>query len=739
MFRGMPGGLLQRQRECVITNHLDDKHKALALRFIGGADRRTIEDFFQPGSYAPQERLNRNGRRTLRRGSGAGRASIFREHLWEQITVVPFETAPGTICAFALIDDDQGKRSPDFAAALAVDAFFSTRSAPDTYGGWATGQSIIFRSLGDPKHRLAEAGLAMFTAACAGTHQQFPDDLFVFFDLVLALDTQLRFLQSCRHPLPIVVARDDPRFRTMAAWQNVPPERQRIIISDAYEPHLFRQAQLANARVFIKNDLVKFVRQSYHPARILHRARQNARHWPNVLELHLKNLSPDKAAEFLLQIDLPAEARANFFKRCKPDLLKHLRRGSHPALFDPCVCVEGELIFQHADGWHLDQASTKISDPVVVQQILCQQDGTRWLQGAIQAADQSQSFLVREDSAVKLGLPAVLLEYFREHGFQPYCHHGWAHRILGIALAFHLPKTVTGADVVGWDGSAFRFPQFGINLGRRGLNPERRTQFVFDDTPAKNLLPPTDLVDTEMRRLTLDCLEVNRFWAIIVTMAYMALAPAIRRRPIGVILAGGQAPEVAATIAGVFGCLQRRTPPKIHAARAYEELNTILTGARWPIVVHPGVKHLRALGQMFKRLAPANCFVPISETRAALAAREQDWFVLSCDNALATVKLLEEFGANVLVTYLCNLLARHLDHKFHCDDALNNLLRDVAKWFGDNFRGRPAILGAERTLWPPTQGREWFLFTPPMEDPIDCEEKCKTPGSLSFVTEAMAL
>ncbi len=46
--RGMPGGLLQRQRECVMTNHLDDQQKALDSRFLGGADRRTIEDFFHP-------------------------------------------------------------------------------------------------------------------------------------------------------------------------------------------------------------------------------------------------------------------------------------------------------------------------------------------------------------------------------------------------------------------------------------------------------------------------------------------------------------------------------------------------------------------------------------------------------------------------------------------------------------------------------------------------------------------
>jgi hypothetical protein len=338
-----------------------------------------------------------------------------------------------------------------------------------------------------------------------------------------------------------VVARDNSRFRTMAAWRNVPPERQRIMISDAFEPRLFRQAQLANARVYVKTDLVKFVLQSHRPVQILHRARQNAQRWSTLLELHLKNLTPDKAAEFLDQIDLPSDARANFLKKCKPDLIKHLRRSAHPAAFDPSVCVDEKLVFQHAYGWYLDQAGSKISDRVVIKEILCQQDGTRWLRGEVQVADQPQGFLVREDAAVKLGLPAVLHEQFDAQGLQLSFKHGWAHRILDIALAFHEPKTVADVDVVGWDGSALRFPEFGIHLGRSGVNPERRTQFVFDDTPAKNVLPPTCLVREEMRPLTLDRLEVNRFWAVVVTTAYNALARAFRRRPIGVILAGNHA------------------------------------------------------------------------------------------------------------------------------------------------------------------------------------------------------
>ncbi len=56
--------------------------------------------------------------------------------------------------------------------------------------------SIIFRSLGGPKHRLTEAGLAMFTPCLFRRSSSVPGRVVTFFfDLVLALDTQLRSLQ----------------------------------------------------------------------------------------------------------------------------------------------------------------------------------------------------------------------------------------------------------------------------------------------------------------------------------------------------------------------------------------------------------------------------------------------------------------------------------------------------------------------------------------------------------------
>ncbi len=182
-------------------------------------------------------------------------------------------------------------------------------------------------------------------------------------------------------------------------------KRQRILISDRFEPRLCRQAQLANARVYVKDDLVKFVRQSYNPVQILHRARNNAQQWSTILDLHLKkNLHPTKPRSFWTRSIYRTTPRATFLKRMQTGTTKTtLRRSSRPASFDPCVCVEGELIFQHPDGWYLDSTGTKICDSVIVQQIPCQQDGTRWHRGEVQVADQSHGFLVREDSAQKFG------------------------------------------------------------------------------------------------------------------------------------------------------------------------------------------------------------------------------------------------------------------------------------------------------------------------------------------------
>ena len=43
-------------------------------------------------------------------------------------------------------------------------------------------------------------------------------------------------------------------------------------------------------------------------------------------------------------------------------------------------------------------------------------------------------------------------------------------------------------------------------------------------------------------------------------MAYIALAPALKNPPIGIVLAGNDGPNLAAAICATFGCREWKTP-----------------------------------------------------------------------------------------------------------------------------------------------------------------------------------
>ena len=117
-FRGPPDGLLHQQINAITTGI---NPAAKRLRILGCASRRQSEDFFHPGSYAQKQRLNHNGRRSLRRGSGAGRSSIFHGRAWQVVLLIPFEQDSGSICGFALLDADaSGLSEDDIATALSL-------------------------------------------------------------------------------------------------------------------------------------------------------------------------------------------------------------------------------------------------------------------------------------------------------------------------------------------------------------------------------------------------------------------------------------------------------------------------------------------------------------------------------------------------------------------------------------------------------------------------------------------
>ena len=198
---------------------------------------------------------------------------------------------------------------------------------------------------------------------------------------------------------------------------------------------------------------------------------------------------------------------------------------------------------------------------------------------------------------------------------------------------------------------------------------------------------------------------MNRFWALLIAMAYIALAPALKNPPIGIVLAGNDGPNLAAAICATFGCQEWKTPRRIDARKPYDQFNRALAQTHWPVVVRPQVKSLPAVCHVLAGLDPANCFIPVADILAAPPARTAGWHVIHAEDAQATIELLERYGADVLIHYLRHVMSLRLGSCSRGKGPLDSIRSELAEWFSAGARGRPAVLGADSVLWRPTNAR----------------------------------
>ena len=280
-IRGEVGGLLHQQT-LAATSFIQTKNRE-SLRIIGSATRRELENLFYPSSYAPRERQNRKGRSSVRRGSGAGRSSIFRGCAAEEFVVVPFERVPGEITALAMFDARPTGRAPS-----------------------ANGHAILMKSVESKRKRPLEGGLAMLTAVANST-PRFGDDIFAFLDMELGLRIQLKWTLTNPSFLPVVVSCDNEQFRTRAAWVQLVKQRKVIFICQRIDIPLMRQAWWARARIFVDRSLAT---SSEVPARLLTHARRSAKPWIKILRDEVNGRSASEVADYVSQLELPAQRQA---------------------------------------------------------------------------------------------------------------------------------------------------------------------------------------------------------------------------------------------------------------------------------------------------------------------------------------------------------------------------------------------------------------------------------------------
>lgn len=677
-FYGAPNSLIRMQNDAC-TNFYSNRVKILHHRYIGYAPRREIENLFYPGSFAPRERLNRNGRRSLRRGAGPGASGLFVGRPWDHVCVVPYWNSACAISAFAFFDAEESDPT-----------------------------DIVIRQVGQPRKPIREGGFAMLPAASCDLPGSRPDrTIFILLDPIQALKIQFRVVRDSLFPLRIVAVQDDDRFETKAAWGALPSldDAPRVVVSDTPDARVFRVARAAKASVLIKTDIFDRLQNNVGIQRhLLQLYKRGARNWQSEFQREIVRRSPDAAVDFLSQMRLKAGEATNFSHRALPYTWEHLWRAKPHDILTPRVNVQGKVVIEREHGWFIEATGRPVCDPVRVTRILHRIDGTTLICGEATVDGVKRDFTVLHDQ--RKGLLKSVAEALALRGITFNFQARWSKCSLSVARQMHKPETVKHADLVGWHDGLFRFPSFTIAPCVSVHAGDDTTVWVDEHTAASSLKPPRRLSRQELRPIALDTPEANLFWAILITAARSILAPAFLSPPVGIALLGVEAKMIAEAAASAWGCRKIALGKRVGVGDM-KKVSELLNNTRWPIVVVPPNEQPRMNKRILQRVLPSSCLLPVGAA-SVCQATNAGWLAVqtSLADTARTSELLNDFGAAVLLNYLSDMIAPGSKFRMSTDQGTQEIWTSLANWFGAQGRGRPAVLGAERCLNSPPQSWE---------------------------------
>lgn len=501
-------------------------------RLFGIAKRQVIEDLFAPMSYEEQDRLNRQGRSSRRRGGGPGKRRLFEGHDWDEILVIAHFDLPGRIIGFTFI------------------------------GGDLDNPLIVFKriNLGCSVSRPRESGLGFLEALNGAPHPSFERTVFIFFDVELATLLHARHLRSFARPLPVVLARSTRDVRLL----HLPPNmeecklifcgnlRETLPLAKAFNGNVSSyQVSEAEIRENLKHrDPVSFLWQFQKRAVSWFAALQ--RSMPLLpkpeLEVLLGSLQLSPRESEMVQRGLNGAASERF-----AELTPHRIQCKQ-------VPVGAFTVEETQDGW--------IARKEQVEQLICNRPIRIESIYQIDSVDVAYGISVRmDDSTAKFVATKADLKHdslfdfvawqlrneFNEHlEFVP---HKWGKLALSLALQFSKPEIIPHADRVGWNQARmrFQFPRFAIlNSGQIDSTP--MPKFDEDrDIPGENLVAPScnrQAVAMLSRRTS----ETQFVWALSACVVNNLLAGNCTRESFGIVLDGDYSHETGVRTAKALGC-----------------------------------------------------------------------------------------------------------------------------------------------------------------------------------------
>ena len=672
-----PTGYSRLRRLFLADNAFHTEWPRLEGRLFGLASREAVEELLFPRSFEVQERLNRNGMYTFRRGGGPGKRRLFPRQDWDQVVVIPHFDLPGRIIGFSFVGGDMD--NPEFVYKRA--------------------------NIGSCAAHPRESGLAFLQSIDEPTLPALRDAAFLFVDPMVATLLHARHLRESQSPLPILLAKQSRDFRPL----NFPPNLQgRELILCGPPMETLPLAKAANAKVSLFQITDAEVRDKLKrrwPRQWLHFYRRDAVSWITALSQQTTTLPRPELEILLRRMNLSAHETRRVAEGMEVQAgQQFVRVGTHH-IGGKSISIRGQTIFERDTGWSIKKSGKDVvicNWPVRIECIHLLGSGSRQYEVSVHFGGEPVKLLVTDEDLQHSTLVGFV-SYALSHTTNPqlhYAHGKWAKESFNIAMQFSDPPVITLSNRIGWDPHRlrFQFPSFSI-LNNGVVDPQPMPIRHLDpQCPAAELTAPMPQRES-VTLLSRNSPATQVTWALAACIAHNLLAGNGLREPLGVILDGQFARDTGLAAAMALGCglvdVTHRSKVKI-----LNYVSNRCGNHDFPCAVQFGKTSKYQISPSWLDDPHLRRAVLPLPPIAALAVSSHAGFVRVCgDGDPQPLGQLRSAAPWIIPSYLEDLCRRR--KQFRTEDKNHDLLTvlsDMAEWF-EGLGGSPkVVLAAQKML-----------------------------------------
>jgi hypothetical protein len=537
--------------------------------------------------------------------------------------------------------------------------------------------------------------VALLPAIFDKPHAKLQGKLVVTNDPMMAVRLQIRHLKSNVALLPIVATYDNGTYiRTdRKVWNTVPqaritfwsPRPNLEIISQAHEA----KARFADYHLPLPELESQWGIMRHHlPHEWISVVDKHSRKWEVALRRMMAGMNETEIEELILSLELTGPDLRDFIEKSREPLRSVLTNIYTSRSRARQVRYDKHVVTEEAQGWTVNGA--QISSAIVrIEQLLQARSGRSYYRGVILFAGKEIPFTERTE-LVKAGILRWARDYLEMAGHPGMTYvTAWDKKAINVALSFHTPQVVTGVDAVGWDPdrNQFNFPKFAVRIGGEVLN-DYACLFNDKNVPGRDLDPPAVMSKKESRRLSERDEETAVFWGMAGCIAANVLAPAIHCNTNGLVLDGPGAQSIGNAAAAALGCPEHgSTEYHMSNPKRLSRLGDQIGQHHWPYTLR--LSKTPDLGSIESWLSgeAARQSILSMPWGAARALGIRGWTVLRCERKLGSMQIPTHSAARVLPSYLADLCTRQLFIDNLSESHVENVIRDMANWFGDQCEG----------------------------------------------------